>query len=575
MKHICCSQEGVYRTSLRGTEVLSHPFLNKGVAFTQEERDQLGLKGLLPPAVFTLDEQARRAYSQFSSQPNELLKYVFLYSLRERNIVLYYRLITDHLVEMLPIIYTPTISQAVKEYSHLFQRARGVYLTIEDLDGIEDSFKNLGVTAEDIDLIVATDGERILGIGDWGVGGIGIANGKIAVYIAAAGIHPNRVISVILDNGTNRTSLLNDPLYIGYRHSRIRGERYAEFIDKYVETVTKLFPKAILHWEDFGQINARPILEKYRDKICTFNDDIQGTGAVSLAVVLSAVRASGIPLRDHRIVLFGSGTAGIGVADQICQGLIREGLSEEDARRRFWCIDRQGLLLDNMTNLQDFQKPYARPANEATTWERDLGGGGISLKQVVKHVHPTILIGLSTVGGAFTEEIIKEMAAHTDRPIILPLSNPTKNAEAVPSDLIEWTEGRALIATGSPFNPVDYKNVRYEIGQSNNAFVFPGIGLGTIVAQADRITDRMLEAAATTVAGLVEHNSIGSSLLPDIKNLRAVSASVAIEVVKAAIEDGVARHKPDDIIQAVQDQMWQPKYPRIEAIKDQELEQEV
>jgi malate dehydrogenase (oxaloacetate-decarboxylating) len=571
MKHINISPEGVYRTSLRGTEVMTHQLLNKGVAFTQEERNQLGLKGLLPPAVLTLDEQARRAYTQYASQPNDLLKYVFLYSLRERNIVLYYRLIADHLVEMLPIIYTPTISLAVKEYSHLFQRARGVYLTIDDLEGIEEAFDNLGLSEDDIDLVVATDGERILGIGDWGVGGIGIANGKIAVYIAAAGIHPNRVISVILDNGTNRTSLLNDPLYIGYRHSRIRGERYAEFIDHYVKTVTKMFPHAILHWEDFGQINARPILEKYRDKICTFNDDIQGTGAISLAVVLSAVRASGVPLREHRIVLFGAGTAGIGVADQICKGLIREGLSEEEARKRFWCIDRPGLLLDSMTDLQDFQKPYARPEKEVSPWNRSLGNGGISLKDVVKQVHPTILIGLSTVGGAFSEDIIKEMAAHTERPIILPLSNPTTSAEAKPADLMEWTEGRALVATGSPFEPVMYKNVRYEIGQSNNAFVFPGIGLGTIVARASRITDRMLEASAITVAGLVEHSTTGSSLLPDMKNLRAVSASVAIEVVKAAIEDGVAGHKPDDIIQAVQDHMWHPKYPSIFAVQDEEL----
>ena len=571
MKHIRVSRDGAYKTTLRGTEVLSHPFLNKGVAFTQEERDQLGLKGLLPPAVLTVEDQARRAYNQYSSQPNDMLKYIFLYSLRERNIVLYYRLITDHLVEMLPIIYTPTISQAVKEYSHILQRARGVYLSIEDPEGIESSFKNLGVAGEDIDLIVATDGERILGIGDWGVGGIGIANGKIAVYIAAAGIHPNRVISVILDNGTNRTSLLNDPLYIGYRHSRVRGARYDQFIDTYVKTVTNLFPKAILHWEDFGQLNARPILERYRDKICTFNDDIQGTGAVSLAVVLSAVRASGVPLKEHRIVLFGSGTAGIGVADQISKGLIREGLSEEDAHRRFWCIDRPGLLLDNMENLLDFQRPYARPASEVANWERSSAEGGISLGEVVKQVHPTILIGLSTVGGAFTKDIIKEMAAHTERPIILPLSNPTTSAEAKPSDLIEWTDGKALVATGSPFEPVIYKNVRYEIGQSNNAFVFPGIGLGTIVAEASQITDRMLEAAAITVADLVETNTIGSSLLPDIKNLRAVSASVAVEVVKAAIEDGVAGTTPDDIIQAVQDHIWYPDYPTIHAAQDDEF----
>jgi malate dehydrogenase (oxaloacetate-decarboxylating) len=572
MKHIRISPEGSYSTSLRGTEILSHPFLNKGVAFTQAERSELGLKGLLPPAVLPLEAQARRAYNQYSAQPNDLLKYVFLYSLRERNIVLYYRLITDHLVEMLPIIYTPTIGLAVKEYSHILQRARGVYLSIEAPDGIEEAFTNLGVSENDIDLIVATDGERILGIGDWGVGGIGIANGKIAVYVAAAGIHPNRVISVILDAGTNRTSLLNDPLYIGYRHSRVRGKKYEEFIDRYVQTVSHMFPHAILHWEDFGQINARPILERYRDKVCTFNDDIQGTGAVSLAVILSAVRASGIPLRDHRIVLFGSGTAGIGVADQICKGLIREGLTAEEARKRFWCIDRQGLLLNNMENLLEFQKPYARSTDEVTHWKRELADEGIGLKEVVKQVHPTILIGLSTVGGAFTEEIIKDMANYTERPIILPLSNPTKSSEAKPEDLIKWTDGKALVATGSPFEPVMYNNIRYDIGQSNNAFVFPGIGLGTIVAKASRITDGMLEAAARAVANLVEHSSTGSSLLPDVKNLRAVSASVAIEVVKAAIEDGVAQYKPDDIIQTVQDQMWYPEYPTIFATQNEDLE---
>lgn len=564
MRNISISSDRGYNTTLRGTEVLKHPLLNKGVAFTQEERIELGLKGLLPPAVLTLDDQVRRAYEQYSSQPNDLHKNVFLYALRERNIVLYYRLITDHLVEMLPIIYTPTIGLAVKQYSQVFQRARGVYLSIEDPDGIEDSFKNLGVSADDIDLIVATDGERILGIGDWGVGGIGIANGKLDVYIAAAGIHPNRVISVALDTGTNRTSLLNDPLYVGYRHSRVRGERYTAFIDHYVKTASKLFPNAILHWEDFAQANARPILEKYQDQVCTFNDDIQGTGAVTLAVVLSAVHASGIPLRDHRFVLFGAGTAGIGVADQIYKGLIREGLSEEEARRRFWCINKQGLLLDHMT-LQDFQKPYARSKQEVLDWERSLAGSGIGLKEVVNKVHPTILIGLSTVAGAFTEEVIKEMAAHVERPIILPLSNPTTSSEAKPADLIQWTEGRALIATGSPFEPVMYNNQLYDIGQSNNAFVFPGIGLGTIVAQANRITNRMIEAAAIAVAGLVDYNQMGSSLLPRVQDLRAISASVAIEVVKAAIEDGVAQVQPDDIIQAVQDKMWHPVYLPIHA----------
>jgi malate dehydrogenase (oxaloacetate-decarboxylating) len=563
MQHISFSSDGSVKTILKGIEVLHHPLLNKGVAFTEREREQLGLKGLLPPAILTIDEQVRRAYEQFRSQPNNLLKNVYLVALRERNLVLFYRLITEHLEEMLPIVYTPTIGQAIQQFSHVYQRARGVYLSIEDPDGIEESFRNLGVNEDDVDLIVATDGERILGIGDWGVGGIGIVNGKLAVYVAAAGIHPSRVLSVILDVGTNNISLLNDPLYIGYRHSRVRGERYNAFIDAYVTITSKMFPNALLHWEDFAQAHARPILERYREKICTFNDDIQGTGAVSLAVIYSAIRASNLPLRDHRIVVFGAGSAGIGVADQICNALMNEGLSSTEAHRRFWCIDRHGLLIDSMANLQDFQQPYARPVTEVNGWSRNISGEGISLLEVVRQIHPTILIGLSTVSGAFTEKIIKEMALHVERPIILPLSNPTTSSEARPVDIITWTEGRALVATGSPFEPVIYNNKTFVIGQSNNAFIFPGIGLGTIVSRASRVTEHMLEVAAKAVANMADSKKVGASLLPRVQEMRAVSATVAVEVVKAAIKDGVARVQPNDTIQAVQDAMWQPIYPSI------------
>ncbi|MGQ0414761.1 oxaloacetate-decarboxylating malate dehydrogenase, partial [Bacillus sp. HC-TM] len=455
--------------------------LNKGVAFTQNEREELGLKGLLPPAVLTLEEQARRAYEQFSSQPDDLLKNVYLTALHDRNEVLFYRILTDHLREMLPIVYTPTVGVAIQRYSHEYRKPRGVYLSINDPSGIEEAFTNIGATAENIDLVVVTDGEGILGIGDWGVGGINIAIGKLAVYTAAVGIDPSRVLPVILDVGTNREELLNNPFYIGNRHPRITGEAYDEFIDTFVQAVNKQFPKALLHWEDFSSRNARKILDKYRHDVCTFNDDIQGTGAVSLAAVLSAVKASGVPLSEHRVVVFGAGTAGIGIADQVRDAMVRVGVSEEESYKCFWCIDRNGLVTDNMEDLLDFQIPYTRKEAEVSEWkENDV----IGLAEVVKHVKPTILIGTSTVAGAFKEEIIKEMASHVERPIILPMSNPTPLAEAKPADLIEWTEGRALVATGSPFEPVTYNGVTYVIGQSNNALIFPGLGLGTIVVRA-------------------------------------------------------------------------------------------
>ncbi len=560
------AHHAAYETTLRGASVLASPLLNKGVAFSLEERKALGLTGLLPPAVLHLEQQVKRAYEQYCSQDDDLEKYVYLTALHDRNEVLFYRLLGDHLREILPIVYTPTVGLAIQRYSHEYRRPRGVYLSINDPDGIGEAFANYGAGPDDIDLIVATDAEGILGIGDWGVGGINIAIGKLAVYTAAAGINPSRVIPVMLDVGTDNESLLNDPLYIGYRHSRIRGERYDSFMDAFVSTVTKMFPQALLHWEDLGPGNARRILNKYRHEICTFNDDIQGTGAVSLAAVQAAVRASGVPLREHRVVVFGAGSAGIGIADQIRDAMVRDGLSTEEAARRFWCIDRPGLLLDHMDDLRDFQKPYARPAAEVKDWKRDLPKEGISLAEVVRQVHPTILIGTSTVAGAFTEEIVREMAAHVEKPVILPMSNPTSRSEAKPADLITWTGGRVLVATGSPFEPVSYQNRTYVIGQSNNALVFPGIGLGTIVCRARNITDNMFDAAARAVAGMVDLSQPGAPLLPEMEDLRTVSATVAVEVVKAAIADGVARVVPDDSIQAVQDAMWHPEYKPVRAV---------
>ncbi|MGM2796374.1 oxaloacetate-decarboxylating malate dehydrogenase [Bacillus cereus group sp. Bce004] len=566
MSKFTVASNGSLETTLRGVEVLSTPLLNKGVAFTQEEREELGLKGLLPPAVLTLEEQARRAYEQFCSQPDDLLKNVYLTALHDRNEVLFYRILTDHLREMLPIVYTPTVGVAIQRYSHEYRKPRGVYLSINDPSGIEEAFANIGATAENIDLVVVTDGEGILGIGDWGVGGINIAIGKLAVYTAAVGIDPRRVLPVILDVGTNREELLDNPFYIGNRHPRITGEAYDEFIDTFVQAVNKQFPKALLHWEDFSSRNARKILDKYRHDICTFNDDIQGTGAVSLAAVLSAVKASGVPLSEHRVVVFGAGTAGIGIADQVRDAMVRAGLSEEESYKRFWCIDRNGLVTDNMEDLLDFQMPYARKEAEVSEWKQN---GVIGLAEVVKHVKPTILIGTSTVAGAFKEEIIKEMASHVERPIILPMSNPTPLAEAKPADLIKWTEGRALVATGSPFEPVTYNGVTYVIGQSNNALIFPGLGLGTIVVRASVMTDGMFAAAAEAVASMVDTSQPGAPILPEVEELRNISEMVAIEVAKVAVAEGVARENlsDNDIKIAVKEAIWEPEYRQIKAVE--------
>ncbi|WP_142315913.1 oxaloacetate-decarboxylating malate dehydrogenase [Bacillus cereus] len=566
MSKFTVASNGALETTLRGAEVLSTPLLNKGVAFTQNEREELGLKGLLPPAVLTLEEQARRAYEQFSSQPDDLLKNVYLTALHDRNEVLFYRILTDHLREMLPIVYTPTVGVAIQRYSHEYRKPRGVYLSINDPSGIEEAFTNIGATAENIDLVVVTDGEGILGIGDWGVGGINIAIGKLAVYTAAVGIDPSRVLPVILDVGTNREELLNNPFYIGNRHPRITGEAYDEFIDTFVQAVNKQFPKALLHWEDFSSRNARKILDKYRHDVCTFNDDIQGTGAVSLAAVLSAVKASGVPLSEHRVVVFGAGTAGIGIADQVRDAMVRVGVSEEESYKRFWCIDRNGLVTDNMEDLLDFQIPYARQEAKVSEWKQN---DVIGLAEVVKHVKPTILIGTSTVAGAFKEEIIKEMASHVERPIILPMSNPTPLAEAKPADVIEWTEGRALVATGSPFEPVTYNGVTYVIGQSNNALIFPGLGLGTIVVRASIMTDGMFAAAAEAVASMVDTSQPGAPILPEVEELRNISEMVAIEVAKVAVAEGVARVNlsDNDIKMAVKEAMWKPEYRQIKAVE--------
>jgi malate dehydrogenase (oxaloacetate-decarboxylating) len=557
----------VLRVRARGFSVLGTPMLNRGTAFTPDERRALGLVGLLPHGVSTIDGQLRRVYAQYQRQPDDLARNVYLANLRDRNEVLFYRLLSEHLGDMLPIVYTPTVGKAIERYSHEYRRPRGVFLSVDHPDLIEESFRDYGLGADDVDLIVATDAEGILGIGDWGVGGIEIAIGKLAVYIAAAGIHPRRVIPVVLDMGTDNLRLLNDKMYLGNRHARVRGPRYDDFIDTYVSTATKLFPHALLHWEDLGAANARRVLQRYADQCCTFNDDMQGTAAVVLAAALAAARASETRMGDQRVVIHGAGTAGLGIADMLRDVMVGAGLSPEEATRRFWCLDRQGLITDDrLADLLDFQRPYARPAAEVADWTRTGAGQGPSLADVVAHVHPTMLIGTSTQAGAFTEAIVRQMAAHVERPVIMPLSNPTSRAEAVPADLIAWTDGRALVATGSPFDPVVHEETTYRIAQANNALVFPGLGLGVAVVRARRVSDRMLAAAADAVAGLSDAGIRGAPLLPPVDNLREVSATVAVAVAGAAVADGLADVALDDPIQQIHQAMWQPEYPRVEAV---------
>ena len=561
MRTVWVDSDGAWRTTLRRRQVLADPRINKGTAFSDAERVSLGVTGLIPAGHMNLQEQESRVYAQYRRQTTDLARNVLLTEVRDRNEVLFYRVLASHLSEMLPIIYTPTVGQAIENYSHEYRRPRGVYLSVDRPELIDTSLMALDLGPDEVDLIVATDAGAILGIGDWGVGGINIAAGKLAVYTAAAGIDPNRVIPVMLDVGTDRQSLLDDPLYIGNRHPRVPVAEYDAFLDAFVTALRKLFPRALLHWEDIGVSNARRLLERYRGRMLTFNDDIQGTGAVNLAAVIAAVRATGIKLADHRIVIFGAGTAGIGIADQLSAALVADGLTAEQARARFWAIDRHGLLTTADQGLSEQQRRYARDPADAASWAADPELGGVGLAEVVRRVHPTILIGTSARGGAFGEAIVTEMAAHASRPVIMPMSNPTSLAEARPADLIRWTGGRALVAAGSPFGPVDFEGTRYVVGQANNALVFPGLGLGVIAARASRVTDGMLSAAAYAVAGLVDTTVAGAPLLPQVETLRDTSVAVATAVARAAAADGVATVPLDDDLTAqVRALMWQPAY---------------
>jgi malate dehydrogenase (oxaloacetate-decarboxylating) len=559
------NEVGCHETKARGMAVLTTPLLNKGTAFTTEEREALGLTGLLPPVISTLEAQVACAYAQYQRLPDALGKNIYLTALHDRNEVLFFRVLSEHLREMIPIVNDRTVGLAMQQYHHECRRPRGVYLSIDHPDSIEEALGNLGAGPEDIDLILATDAEQIFGIGDWGVGGIEVSIGKLAIYTAAGGIDPTRVVPVMLDVGTNRESLLADPMYPGNRHARVRGERYDAFIDAYVKAVVKLFPNALLQWEDFGPGNGRRILEKYRSRVRTFSDDLQGSGAITLAAAVSAARICGTLLRNQRIVIFGTGLAGIGIADLIRDVMVDEGLSLEDATKRFWCVDVDGLLTDDLGDrLRDYQATYARKSAEVKTWRRE-GAKGVGLAEIIRQVRPTMLIGASGVASAFTEAIVRDMARHTERPIIFPLSSPASLAEATPADLIAWTEGRALIVTGSPFTPVTHKGITHVIGQANNAMLYPGLGLGTIVSRARLISVGMLAAAANALSSLVAVRLPGASLLPHIDDLRSVTVTVAVAVAEEAVLEGLATVDLPDIVQQVADAMWQPQYRRIQA----------
>jgi malate dehydrogenase (oxaloacetate-decarboxylating) len=537
--------------------VLQDRYRNRGTAYTLEERAKLGITGRLPAAVETLDQQARRAYSQLRQQPSDLQKYIYLNEVHDRDQVLYFKLLADHLDELLPVVYDPTVGDAIEQWSVDYRDSRAVYLSIDRPGDVRASFESLGLGADDVDLIVVSDAQEILGIGDWGVNGTDISIGKLAVYTAAAGIDPNRVIAVNLDVGTDNEQLLNSPAYLGNRHARVTGKRYDDFIARYLETASELFPNALLHFEDFGPSNARRILMENATSYRIFNDDVQGTGAIVLASVFSALKVTKGRFAEQRLVVFGAGTAGTGIADQIHAAMLRDGATAAAAKGNIWLVDINGLVTDDMRDLPDYQQAYARPKAEVSGW----ADGEIDLLTTVKHVKPTILLGTSTAHNAFTEDFVRALAEGVERPILLPISNPTSRIEVMPCDAVPWSEGRALIAVGIPVGPVEYKGVSYQIGEANNALLYPGLGLGTIVSGARHVTDSMLLAAAEAVAGQVDVSRPGASLLPPVANLRASSATVAAAVARAAATDGVATKTPPNLVQAVEDAMWQPAYP--------------
>ena len=536
-------------------DILNNPFLNKGTAFTMEERKELGLIGLLPPYVQTIEEQAAQTYAQFQTKVNNLEKRLFLMEIFNTNRTLFYYLFSKHLEEFNPIVYDPTVAETITGYSDLFVDTQYAgYLDINHPEDIEEALKNAAGDRE-IRLIVVTDAEEILGIGDWGTNGVDISVGKLMVYSGAAGIDPSLVLPLVIDAGTNRKELRDNPNYLGNRHERVRGDRYYDFIEKFVETAERLFPRLYLHWEDFGRSNAANILEKYRKKIPTFNDDIQGTGIVTLGGILGAMAITGDKLTDQVYLCFGGGTAGAGIASRVHREMVNKGLSEEEAYKRFFMVDKQGLLFDDMDDLTNEQKPFAKKRSDYPNADKLT-----SLLEVIKTIKPTILVGTSTAPNTFTKEVVEAMCANTERPIIFPLSNPTKLAEASAKDLITWSDGKAFVATGIPSGTISYKGVDYVIGQANNALIYPGLGLGMLASEASLLTDEMIGAAAHSLSGIIDISKPGAPVLPPFKYVADVSIKVAEAVANKAKEQGLACAKETNMDKAVQDLKWYPKY---------------
>lgn len=540
---------------MRGHDILNNPFLNKGTAFTMEERKELGLLGILPPYVQTIEEQAEQAYQHFLRKPSNLEKRHFLMEIFNTNRTLFYYLFNQHIVEFNPIVYDPVIAETIEEYSELYVDPQyAAYLDINHPENIEETLKN-AAGDRDIRLIVVTDGEGILGIGDWGVQGVDISVGKLMIYTAAAGIDPASVMPIVIDAGTNRKELLENPMYLGNRHERVTGDKYYEFIDKFVQTAENMFPKLYLHWEDFGRSNAANILNKYKKEIPTFNDDIQGTGIVVLGGIFGAMNITGEKLTDQVYLCYGGGSAGAGIAERVHAEMVSEGLSSEEAYKHFFMIDKQGLLFDDMEDLTPAQKPFAKKREDFANC-----GDMTKLLDVIKAVKPTILVGTSTDAGAFTKEVVEAMCENTERPVIFPISNPTKKLEATAKQVIEWSDGKAFVATGVPSGTVSYKGVDYQIGQANNALIYPGLGLGMLASEASLLTDEMIGAAAHSLSGLVDPGQPGAPVLPPFQYVAEVSIKVAEAVAKKAQEQGLAQAEEKDMAKAVRDLKWYPKY---------------
>lgn len=550
----------ISKEALRGRELIDEPLWNKGTAFTEGERGDLGLYGLLPPHVESLEEQVSRSYEAYQSRKTDLDRHVYLRALQDTNEVLFYRLVVDHLAEMMPIIYTPTVGLGCQRFSEIYRRPRGLFIPYPHRDRIEEMLRNYG--SSEIEAIVVTDGERILGLGDQGVGGMGIPIGKLSLYVACGGVHPKKTLPIVLDVGTNNQERIRDPHYIGWKHERITGDDYLAFIDSFVDAVKQVWPDVLLQFEDFAFQHATPLLARYRDQLCMFNDDVQGTASVALATVLSAARKAGSTLAEQTVAILGGGSAGCGIATQIVAAMIEDGLSEQDARQRIYIVDRPGLLDDAMPGLSPFQQPLAQPHDRLEGWPHSGPDNGISMLDVMNRAHPSALIGVSGQPGLFSEEIIRAMAAHTDRPIVFPLSNPTSRMEAAPADILSWTEGRALIATGSPIDPVSLDGHSYPIAQCNNTYIFPALGLGVLASGAKRVSDEMIRTAARALAQTAPalHDPAGP-LLPPLPEIRTVSREIAFAVgIEAQRQGHAVKTSPDELKQKIDESFWEPAY---------------